>query len=148
MIALFIAMVVASPEPLLPVPWESQPGRVAGQYARYVRHEADGSDSVLSAMSQACNTCNAGVFAQMLKNGAEGRYPTATVVHNALSMCGRSADRVVALGIAAADPRQDNFEMFFFRNGATMYTLAYTFRTAAPMPDAESALTALCPAGP
>jgi len=145
MIALFIAMVIASPQPLLPPPWESQPGRVAGQYASFVRNETDGTDSVLSAMGQACSVCNPGVLAQMTKNGVEGHYPSATATRNALSICGRTADRVIALGIAAADPRQDNFEIFFFRDGATMYTLAYTFRTPAPMPDAESALTALCP---
>ncbi len=65
-----------------------------------------------------------------------------------VSLCGHSAHHVLALGITAYDPRKFNFEVFMFRDGATIYTLFYTFHASAPDPDAEGALTALCPPAP
>lgn len=144
MIALLLSAAIASPTLLLPSPWESQPGKGVGQYARYVRQEQDGTNSELSAIRQACNTCQPGFMAQYLYNGY-ARIASITASHTIGQICGREAHHVLAVGVTAWDPRERNIEAFFFKDGATLYTLSYTFQTAAPMPDAEVALEALCP---
>ena len=83
-------------------------------------------------------------MAQLLYNGY-AQISAITATHTIGHICGRDADHVLAVGVTAWDPRRRNVEAYFFKDGATLYMLAYNFQSAEPMPDAEAALALLCP---
>jgi hypothetical protein len=116
---------------------------VAGEYVRYVRQEQDGSESALNAIKQVCQ-CQPATATRMIKT-ALASVPGASLTSDKTVECGLPAEHLIATGIAREASTQRNFVMFVFRFGPAIYTLQYTFPYAKPMPDAVSALAALCP---
>jgi hypothetical protein len=74
--------------------------------------------------------------------------PGVSIKTDEIVACGQAATRLIATGVARDTNTARNMLVLFFRDGPTFYSLAYTFRYAAPMPDAETALAALCPTKP
>jgi hypothetical protein len=146
-VLVLIAAATASPPlPLLPPPWVQLANARDGEYARYSRHESDGTYSIVSAMSGDCNICSPTAEARLGEKIWLANYPSATVSYVKTMFCGRDATRLLALGITQADPKMSNVEKFFFRDGQTIYSLSFSFHEDQPPADAEQALASLCPA--
>jgi hypothetical protein len=142
MIVMAVVAVLASQSgQLLPAPWQ-QGQRASNQYAVYGRPEPDGTFSVLTGTKQLCNCQPATLLADMMK---DLRAPGVTMVHDTRTMCGASAQHLVATGVATSDKSTQNVDAFMFRKGSAAYILMYRFRYAQPKADEEKALSALCP---
>jgi hypothetical protein len=151
MIALIVAMLVAqatpaaSPvaQPSLSPEWKSLAVTDALEYARYQRHEQDGSDSIIFASTKVCD-CQADATMQMLQN-VFASTPGAVIKRDTTTACGEPADRLLVTGLANPSTAHRNIETVMFRHGPAFYSFVYTFSYAAPMPDAEKAMMSLCP---
>ena len=125
--------------------WTTVPPADPTEYSHYVRHETDNSDSVLIATRRICD-CQV----EPLLTGVMHALTTITkggAVENrtSLSLCGQSAQRLLVTGLPSPTNALRNMEVIAFRDHDALITLDYTFRYASPMPDAERALSALCP---
>lgn len=76
---------------------------------------------------------------------ALSQEPKASIHRDQITICGRIADRATITGLASANNSLRNSEIVLFRREPALYMMMYTFRYAAPMPDAADALAALCP---
>ena len=150
MVALLLVVVLqaaATASPGLPPEWTIAPAQDAEEYVRYNRHEQDGTDSAIFARRRVCN-CQPAEAVQLVQDAFQKLAGT-TTKHDSIVACGHDAERVLVTGVAnQQDERRRNIEVVWFRVGAALYTLTYTFRYASPMPDAEDALITLCPQVP
>jgi hypothetical protein len=135
----------ATASPALPADWKIAPTQSAEEYARYVRREEDGTDSAISGSRKVCN-CQPDEAVRLVQK-VFANVPGASTRHDSITACGHDADRVLITGVAnQQDESRHNIEVVWFRDGPALYMLMYAFRYAAPMADAESALTMLCQA--
>jgi hypothetical protein len=135
----------ATAPPVLLADWKIAPTQSAEEYARYVRHEQDGTDSAISGSRKVCN-CQPDEAVRLVQK-VFANVPGASTRHDSITACGHDADRVLITGVAnQQDESRHNIEVVWFRDGPALYMLMYAFRYAAPMLDAESALTMLCQA--
>lgn len=134
-----------SPAPTLSPAWVKAPldKRNVDEYAHFVRHEQDGTDSELVAMRQVCDCQPAAAI--VLFTMALSHEPKASIHQDQITICGQTADRLTASGVASAGNSLRNSEIVLFRREPALYLMMYTFRYATPMPDAAGALPALCP---
>ncbi|MBC5806930.1 MAG: hypothetical protein GIW96_12045 [Candidatus Eremiobacteraeota bacterium] len=151
LISVFAALVAAVASPgSAPSPtvaplgsgWVPVPLEGVGEYARYIRHENDGTDSLLSAGRQVCD-CQPDDAMHTLQS-IFGRMKSVSVRRDVVEACGHTADRMLVTGLAATASSRRNTEVLMFRGDGALYSLTYTFRYPAPMSDAESALLTLC----
>jgi len=155
MIGLFLAVLVAqasptpapsatpSAVPALSPAWVLLPPTGRYDYAHYARREPDGTNSDISASRQVCD-CQPAVALSMAQV-ALGQLQGVSIRRGAMTICGQSAQRLIATGLVSPGKPARNIEAILFRREPALYTLTYTFHSAAPMPDAENALAALCP---
>lgn len=153
MTALLLAAIVsqaAAPSPLpssapsLSAEWTKAPLTEKYQYARYVRKEADGTQSAILASRQVCD-CDPVNAAGMIQT-AFRQLPGTVVTADSEKVCGQQAQRIVLTGHAdPASPDANNLEIIEFRLEPALYSLTYTFKGPAPLPNAEAALLTLCP---
>jgi hypothetical protein len=118
----------------------------ASDYAHFVRHEQDGTDSDISASQQFCD-CQPDDAMKMLES-ILGPVRGVSTQTSSITACGQPADRMLVTGLAAPKNSQRNLEVVMFRSGGALYSLTYSFRYGAPMTDAESALLTLCGKSP
>jgi hypothetical protein len=112
------------------------------EYAHYVRAEADGTQSEIFGTRQVCD-CQPPHLMAMLTS-ALAPVKGATTVIDSISICGAPQPRFIATGIASPAGAH-NMEVIAFRREPALYMLEFTFNSAKPPPDAEAALSALCP---
>jgi hypothetical protein len=148
LLTLFLALVVIggptpapTATPLGPA-WVPVPLKEAEEYAHYLRHEQDGTDSQILAARKVCD-CQPDDAMRTLE-GLFGQMNGVSVRRDVVAACDRSADRLLVTGLAATESSHSNIEAVMFRSGTALYSLIYSFRSAAPMTDAESALLTLC----
>ncbi|HZV79806.1 MAG TPA: hypothetical protein VFF60_09390 [Candidatus Binatus sp.] len=145
MLAILLAGAMSG-SPMLPPPWQPAELTSADEYARYTRAESDGTQSIVVASQRACE-CQPADAVRMLTD-ALNKVEGVKVQVDTTTMCGQSAQHLIATGIARPDmPERRNVDTFLFRQGKSMYIFTYTFTYAAPMPDVEQALTAFCQSG-
>ena len=155
MTGFFLAILIAqaSPNPIasaspLPAPtlspaWVKRPLDGKYDYARFARREQDGTESEISAARQVCD-CQPPVALSMVQL-ALSSVPGVAITRGPITICGQAAQRLIATGLAAPGKPSKNIEAILFRREPALYTFTYTFLSAAPAADAESALSALCP---
>lgn len=134
--------VAPSPAPTLSPAWKPI-ALDKDEYAHYTRRETDSTDSDIIASRQVCD-CQPPVMLSMLTAAFKSR-PGVSVTVDTISMCGATPRRLIATGLAGLSDTAHNVEVVVFRREPALYMFEYTFRSAAPMPDAEQALAALCP---
>jgi hypothetical protein len=143
MIAAVLAAMATQSGALLQPPWEQGQLVSKGEYARYGELEPDGTYSIVHAIKNVCNCKVSNLQADFIKDLTA---PGVTVTHSATTMCGQSADHVVAVGAAkASDKSTYNDDVFIFREGPAAYIFMYSFRYPHPVASEEHALTAFCP---
>jgi hypothetical protein len=137
-------LVSPSPQTTLLPGWASAPIDNSLEYAHYIRHEPDGTDSDISATRQVCD-CQPDHAMQMLWDAFKS-IRGASIQQSSIVECGEQADRLIVTGTADKSNEFRNIEVVMFRVEPALFTLTYSFRYAAPMADAEEALTSICPA--
>ncbi|MBV8281528.1 MAG: hypothetical protein JO347_05620 [Candidatus Eremiobacteraeota bacterium] len=143
-LALFLAGAIQGAA-TLPPPWQQSAPASQTEYARYTRAEPDGTTSIVTASSNVCDCQPADAVHQL--SAALNQISGVTVKSDVTTMCGQTAQHLVALGVARPDiPTRRNVDVFFFRQGKSMYAFTYTFTAAAPLADAEKAMSSFCPA--
>jgi hypothetical protein len=114
-------------------------------YAIYRRREFDRSESVLIASRQVCDCQPPALMADLQRAFTLASKGTAEETLTSTAICGQPALRLVITKMARPDNALKNDEVIAFRDGPALVTLHYIFRSDQPMPDAESAMTLLCP---
>ena len=137
-----LLLLTQAPQPSLGPEWQTLPLETA-EYASYVRHNADGTDTKISAIKTVC-ACKPEVAAGSVVT-ALATIPESTMKVEHVGLCGVSALHLVATGLADTDERS-NMDLYFFRRGDAIYGLRYYFKTAAPQAEDEALLPRLCPA--
>jgi hypothetical protein len=138
------ALPTPSPTATLAPEWVKAPPTERGQYARYVRKDADATTSTISAARQVCD-CDP-IQATTMIQAAFAQFPGTVVTRSEVVPCGHQASRVIVTGHAtAASPESNNLEIIAFRQEPALFSLTYTFKGPQPLPDAEAALLTLCP---
>jgi glycerol-3-phosphate dehydrogenase len=154
MFALFFSLLLAQATPASrpsAAPSDPLSGWIAAapasefEYRRYVRHEPDGTDSILTAARRVCD-CRVDAMQNALARAfAVASNGTAVEKFTDVTACGQDGEKLVVSGLATPANRIRNAEIIAFRDGDAFVTLSYTFRYASPMLDAENALAILCP---
>jgi hypothetical protein len=135
----------ASPSPSgLLTGWTAMPSEPT-EYSHYVRHETDNSDSILIATRRVCDCQVEPLLTGVMRGLTTITKGAAVENRTSLSLCGQPAQRIVVTGLPSPANALRNLEVIAFRDHDALVTLAYTFRYASPMPDAERAQIALCP---
>jgi hypothetical protein len=153
-IALFLtvlaAQATAMPQPArLPPPgWTAAPFATPLEYARYVRLENDGSQSILIATRQVCDCQTLVLMATVTRAFSQISHDAAQLDRSTATVCGQPAEQLLATNFAAPANALRNSDIFAFRDGNALVTMTYTFRYAAPMADAAATLATLCPPNP
>ena len=141
------ANAIPSPAPTLGPAWTPAAHTEKDQYARYVRKEADGTQSAIQASRQVCD-CDPGHAVEMIQTVFK-QVPDAAVVAGVAMVCGVQARRIIVTGHAGpSNPDANNLEILEFRVEPALYSLTYTFKSKAPVPEDEAALLTLCPKSP
>lgn len=141
------APAIVAPIDALLAGWTSVPASpgTPEEYLHYVRRERDNTESTLSATRRVCE-CDPGDMVTTLggafANISRGR---AVETRSKVSICGRTADRLVVTNIAQPENSIKNNEIVTFRDRDALVVLMYLFRTSEPKADAEAAFAALCP---
>ncbi len=133
----------ASSAPQLPPEWKATAVVNRGQYLRYERQEADGTQSTLSATKQHCDCMPSELVSQLTTVFAS--LPKAAMTHETVSVCGSQAEHLIVTGVAGGSAR-NNIDAYAFRKNGDLYVMTYTFKAAAPAADADAALLMLCAA--
>ncbi|MGA8534668.1 MAG: hypothetical protein WB615_11210 [Candidatus Tumulicola sp.] len=144
-IIVLIAQTNAQPSPTVTLSpeWKVAPLEMT-ETSAYSRKEADGSETSISLARDVCD-CDPAHRIGMIQSMFQ-LVPGAVVAKSAVQACGEQAHRVIVTGRnTPSNPEANNLEIIEFRKGAALYTLAYSFLTPAPLPDAEAALMTLCP---
>src|SRR5690348_2152940 len=87
-----------SPRTTLSPDWASAPIGNSMEYAHYIRHEPDGTDSDISATRQVCE-CQPDHAMQMLWDAFKS-IPRASIQQSSIVACGEQADRLIVTGTA------------------------------------------------
>jgi hypothetical protein len=143
MLAAFMIAATVQWAPVLPG-WTQIPttGSASEEYA-FSRKEQDGTNSILDVSRKNCS-CDPKIAATLLTERLQP-VPGASVKRDERTMCGQPAEHLVVTGLAQAQSQRRNLEAFFFRIGPDMYVFDYSFTSAAPQADADTALNQLCP---
>jgi len=150
LLSVLIAQYVVSPvQPpaaaWAPPGWTSATFATPLEYGHFVRHEADGTDSVLSTSRQVCD-CQPVTMMTMLQRALTAiSKGTAVEQRSSTTACGHPAEYLLVTNLANATNVLRNNETIAFRDGDALVVLNYTFRSDRPMPDAAATLATLCP---
>lgn len=138
------AMATPAPGATLSPAWTKASPTDKNQTARYVRKESDGTQSSIAVSRQVC-ACDPIAAADSLETIFQ-QFPGVGIQRSSLQACGQPASRIVVTGVAKpSSPQTNNIEVLAFRAEPAIYSLTYTFKSPAPLPDAEAALLTLCP---
>src|SRR5579872_4970647 len=144
MIALLVAALLSTAPPTSAADWQQVTPTRSGDYAQYVRQEADGTTSVLVLSRNACSCDPKVATAEISKVLLE--QPGVTVKSDSELICGETAQHLVAVGVASAeDKARRNVDVFLFRIEPYMYSFMYTFQSAQPKAEAETKRKTFCP---
>jgi hypothetical protein len=125
--------------------WTAAAPVSAFEYRRFVRHETDGSDSIISATRRVCDCQVQPMQNALAQTFSVASHGTAVVTFTDMTLCGQPAEKLVVSGLATPANAVRNAEIVAFRDRGAFFSLSYTFRSASPAPEAESALASLCP---
>jgi hypothetical protein len=147
MLAVILVVAQTNPQPS-PIATPSPEWKIAplelNETSAYSRKEADGTETSISVSREVCD-CDPAHRIAMIQSMFQ-LIPGAVVAQSAVRACGEQAYRVLVTGRnTPSTPGANNLEIIEFRKGPAVYTLAYSFLTPAPLPDAEAALMTLCP---
>ena len=127
--------------PRISVDWIAAPLEER-EYRHFTRRVANGPDDTLTATLQVCDCQPGRLFDELA--ATLRKIPTAVITRDAVSACDRTVQHMVVSGLSDGVSRK-NMDIYAMRTANALVYISYDFTKAAPSPEDESSMQALCP---